>query len=162
MTAQDQFTPIRPAELLAALTIFLIPTIATLLVIIVGEGNMNELPEWLDIILVIFLLGSLIAAFGFAIIRGLPPWSPPYLGVLIIWLLLLGPFWPLQRLWEWAYPHVYKALGPTSTWSILKRVWYQGVQSAFVLVLKNRLFAFHFKYVYRACLYAMLASIAVL
>jgi hypothetical protein len=130
MTAQDQFTPIRPAELLAALTIFLTPTIATLLVIIVGEGNMNELPEWLDIILVIFLLGSLIAAFGFAIIRGLPRWSPPYLGVLIISLLILGPFWPLQRLWEWASPHIYRALGQMSTWSMLKRILYQGVQNA--------------------------------
>ena len=130
MAIQDQFTPIRRAELLAALTIFLIPTIATLLVMIVGAGNMSKLPKWLDIILVIFFLGSLTAAFGFAIIRGLPRWSPPYFGVLIVWLLLLGPFWPLQRLWEWTYPFIFKALGPTSTWSMLKRVWYQGVQEA--------------------------------
>ena len=135
MTVQDQFTPLRPSELLAALTIFLIPTIATLLVMIVGAGIMNKLPKWLDIILVIFFLGSLTAAFGFAIIRGFPRWSHPYLGVLIVSQLLLGPFWPLQRIWEWAYPHVYKVLGPTSTWSMLKRVWYQGVQSAFVWAL---------------------------
>ena len=139
MAVQDQFTPIRPAELLAALIIFLIPTIATLLVMIVGVGNMNEIPKWLDIILVIFFLGSLIAAFGFAIIRGLPRWSPPYLGFLIVSLLLLGPFWPLQQLWEWAYPHIYRALGQTSTWSMLKRVLYQGGQNAilwsFVLLI---------------------------
>jgi hypothetical protein len=139
MTVQDQFTPIRPAELLAALTIFLIPTIATLLVTLVGAGYMNKLPKWLDIILQIFFLGSLIAAFGFAIIRGLPRWSPPYLGILIVTLLLLGPFWPMQRLWEWAYSHIYRALGQMSTWSMLERVLYQGVQEAilwsFVLLI---------------------------
>ena len=56
MTGQDQFTPIKPAELFAALTILLIPTIAYLLVTIVGVSNMNTLPQWLNIMLLIFFL----------------------------------------------------------------------------------------------------------
>lgn len=128
MTVQGQFTPIRPAELLAALTIFLIPTIFSLLVTIVGVVNLNKLPEWLDMILKIFFVGSLIAAFGFAIIRGLPHWSPPYLGVLIVTLLFLGPSMPITRIWEWTYAHIYRAIGHMSTWSTLESVLYVGLQ----------------------------------
>jgi len=130
MTAQDQFTPIRPAETLAALTIFLIPTFATLLVMVVGVVNMNELPGWLDIILKIFFMGSLIAAFGFAIIRGLPGWSSPYLGVLIVLLLISGPFLPIIRVREWSYQQIYGVLGPMRSWSMFTRVLYLGLQNA--------------------------------
>jgi len=128
----DQFTPIRPAELLAALTIFLIPIIFSLLVTVVGVVNLNTLPNWLDMSLKIFFVGSLIAAFGFAIIRGLPRWSPPYLGFLIVTWLLLDPFLPMKRLWEWAYPHIIRGLGQMRTWSMLERALYQGVQEAFL------------------------------
>ena len=125
MNVQDQYTSIRPAELLAALTIFLIPIIFSLLVMIVGVDNLNKLPNWLDIILQIFFLGSLIAAFGFAMIRGLPRWSPPYLGILIVTWLFIGP---MQRLSGWAYANIFSSLGHKSTWAMLERVLYQGVQ----------------------------------
>jgi hypothetical protein len=139
MTVQNQFKPIRPTELLAALTIFLIPAIFYLLVSIVGAGNMINLPNWLGIILQIFFLGSLIAAFGFAIVRGLPRWSPPYLGILIINWLFLGPFSPIVRLWEWTYNNIFKSLGQMNSWSMLEHALYQGVLGAilwsFVLLM---------------------------
>lgn len=124
MAVQDQFTPTRPAELLAALTIFLIPTIATLLVMIVGAGNMNKLPKWLDIILVIFFLGSLTAAFGFAIIRGLPRWSLSYLGFFLMLGIILARY---DRIWSWIYPHFIQSFGPRSNWQLAVRISYVGV-----------------------------------
>ena len=130
MTVQDPFTPIRPAELLAALAIFLIPTLAALLVTILGEAKLNQLPNWLDVLMVIFFLGSLLASFGFAVIRGFPRWSPPYLGILVVAFLLLGPFWPMQRTMDWAYFRLFRPLGEMNGWSMFERVLFQGVQGA--------------------------------
>lgn len=127
MAVRDQFTPLRPSELWAALTIFLIPTIVALLVTLVGADTMNNLPEWLEIVLVIFFLGSLIAAFGFAIIRGLPRWSPPYLGVVLVGFVWFGPFW---RLWGLIYPSVVRWFGTMYTWSMPVRIFVQGMQAA--------------------------------
>lgn len=130
MTIQDQYKPLKRVDLIAALAIFLIPPMAYLLVSLIGAGNMDKLPEWLGYILGFLFLGSFIFLLGLAIIRGLPRWSPPYLGVLIAWLLLLGPFWLLNRLGEWVFSHVWPLLGPMSTWSMLNRVLWQGYQNA--------------------------------
>jgi len=114
-------------ELLAALALFLIPPLAALLNILI-----ENLPQWLGIILALLLFSSIIAATVLAIVKGLPRWFPPYMGALLTGVVFLGPFW---MIWEQIYPHILRILGPMNIWSMPIRILYQGLMNAFLWLL---------------------------
>jgi len=130
----DQFH-LKSNELVAALTIFLIPALAALLVEIVGIAKM---PAWAGSILGITFLGSIIVPLIWAIIRGFPRWSPPYLGVLLVVFTYYVPFWGV---WGLIYPFVTRWLGSMYTWPLSSRIFIQGIQAAIIwsLVLLSTL-----------------------
>lgn len=123
MTIQDPNRPLRPGELLVALTIFLIPQLVILLTVIVDNA-----PGWLGYI----FLGSAIGPLVLALVRGFPRWSPPYLGVLLVGFVFFGPFWVV---WGLVYPFVTRWFGGMYTWSILIRIFVQGMQAALMWLL---------------------------
>ena len=129
MTEPSNQFPLKPSELLAALTIFLIPALAALLVEIV---SIEKMPEWAGPSLGIVFLGSLMIPLILAIIRGFPRWSPPYLGVLLVGLIFFGPFWVV---WGWVYPSVMRWFGNMYTWTISVRIFVQGLQAALIWLL---------------------------
>ena len=126
------FKSLSKNELLAALALFLIPSLTALLTTLAGAANLNNLPTWVNIILVIFFLGSLIAAFGLAVIKGFPRWSPPYLGVLLVGFVFFVPFW---RVVEFIYPVIIRWIGPMNSWSLTVRIFYQGILAVIVWLL---------------------------
>ena len=132
MDAHDQFTIPKPGELLAALTIYLIPALATLLVEILGIAKLNSMPDWVGTILAIIFLGSLLIPFMVGIIRGLPLWSSPYLGVLLVGFVFFGVFW---WIWGLIYPSVTRWLGNMYSWSLSIRIFVQGIQAAIIWFL---------------------------
>ncbi|MGD8404018.1 MAG: hypothetical protein PVJ21_10180 [Anaerolineales bacterium] len=132
LNTQEQFTPITPGELWTALIIFLIPALSTLLVKIVSIVNLDNIPHWVGIGMVIVFLGSLIVPLILAIIRGFPRWSPPYLGALLVIVTFYGPFW---RVWGWIYPLVLGWFGSMGSWSLPVRILIQGMQAALIWLL---------------------------
>jgi hypothetical protein len=132
MAAHDPFALPKPRELLAALTIFLIPALATLLLEILGVANLDILPEWAGPFLGIIFLGSLIVPLVLAIVRGFPQWSSPYLGVLLVGFAFFGVFW-----WVWGliYPSVTRWLGNMYSWTLSVRIFVQGMQAALIWLL---------------------------
>ena len=127
MTESSDPFPSKPSELLAALTIFLIPALAALLSKIVGELIVDNVPQWVGSSLAIIFLGSLIIPLILAIIRGFPHWSPPYLGVLLVIFTFYGLFW---KVWERIYPSVTSWFGSMGSWSLSVRILVQGMQAA--------------------------------
>jgi hypothetical protein len=119
MTIQDENEPLRRGELLAALALFLFIPLAYFLVGVVGRP-----PQWLDYVLAFVFFGGLMAAFILAITRGLPRWSPPYLGFVLMIGIILSQY---DRIWGWIYPYYIRSFGPRSLWSIPVRIAYVGV-----------------------------------
>jgi hypothetical protein len=132
MTEHDQFAPLKSSELLAALTIFLIPALGTLLIEILGAVNIDKTTAWLGPMMVVLFLGSLIIPLILAVVRGFPRWSPPYLGVLLVGFTFFVPFW---RVWGWIYPSLTRWLGGMSTWSLPVLIFVQGMQAAIIWFL---------------------------
>ena len=129
--SSDSF-PSKPSELLAALTIFLIPALAALLLKIMGKVMVDNVPQWIGVSLGIILLGSLIVPLILAIIRGFPRWSPPYLGALLVIFTFYGPFW---KVWGQVYPSVTRWFGSMGSWSLPVRIFVQGMQAALIWFL---------------------------
>jgi hypothetical protein len=127
MSVQDHPTRLTPGELLAAFAVFLVPPLAAMLSTVV-----SDVQEWLGIVLVVILLGTVIAPFIFAVVRRFPHWSPPYLGILLIILVWFGLFW---KLWGWIYPAVIGWFGSMGTWSMPVRILVQGMQAALIWLL---------------------------
>ena len=135
MTEPSEPFPIKRNELWAGLSIFLIPALAAFLVEIIGEPR---IPVWIGRLMVVGFLGCVIVPFIWAVIRGLPRWSTPYLGVLLVGFVFFVPFWPLIEL---IYPAFTRWIGPMYSWSLPVRIFYQGAQAA-VLWLTVLLAAF--------------------
>ena len=132
MAGIEPFKPLKPIETLAALTIFIIPILAASVTTIFHATNLGQVPDWIGKIFVVVFLGSLAAPLIYALIRGLPWWSPPYMGVLLVGLVFFGPFWPLVGL---VYPSLTRWIGPLSSWSMPLLVLYQGLQGIIVWLL---------------------------
>ena len=127
-----KFGPLKTGEVLAALTIFLIPSLATLLLEILGATLSDRIPEWAGPFLVIIFLSSLIVPLVLAIIRGFPRWSSPYLGALLVGFTFFVPFW---RIWELIYPSVTRWFGNMYSWTMSVRIFVQGMQAALIWFL---------------------------
>jgi hypothetical protein len=96
---------------------FLLPLLGFL------AATRTSLPEWLDDLLPLLLVGSLILVLGWAVVRGLPRWSLAYLGfVLVLGIIVSG----YDRLWGWIYPFFIGLFGPRSVWPLPVRVLYGG------------------------------------
>lgn len=132
MTNKEPFQSLKPIDTLAALTIFILPILTTLLSTLLHDANLGGVPDLFGIIFVVVFLGSLTAPFIYALIRGLPRWSPPYLGVLLVGLVFFGPFWPIVGV---IYPTIKDWIGPFSSWSLTQLVLYQGLQGIIIWLL---------------------------
>lgn len=132
ITIQDENKPLRRGELLAALALFLFIPLAYFLVDVVGRP-----PQWLDYVLAFVFFGGLLVAFSLALVRGLPRWSPPHLGfILMLGIMLIG----LDRIWSWIYPYFLQAFGPMSYWPLPIRIIYGGMFD-FIMLLSILLVA---------------------
>jgi len=125
MTNQDEPKPLGRGELFAALALFLFLPLAYFLVDVVGRP-----PQWLDYIMAFVFFGGLLAAFFLAIARGLPRWSPPYLGFILMMGILLSQY---DRIWGWIYPYFIQSFGPRSYWSLPVRISYVGIFEFIIL-----------------------------
>jgi hypothetical protein len=132
MTESSDSVSVKSSELLAALTILLIPALVYLLLKIVGNIMVDHVPQWIGVSLGSILLGSLIAPLILAIIRGFPRWSPPYLGALLVIFTFYGLFW---KVWGQVYPSVTHWLGSMDSWSLQVRIFVQGMQAALIWLL---------------------------
>jgi hypothetical protein len=110
--------PLPRQELLAAMTIFILPLFS--LFAVTGLS----LPQWTDYILLVIFWGGILFALGLAAARRLPGWSLPYLGFAVMLALVASPYWTV---WEWIYPIFINAYGARVTWSIPVRIFYVGV-----------------------------------
>ncbi len=118
--------PMSRSELLAAMTIFLLP-----LFTIIAATDTNQ-PQWMDYIVLILFWGVVLFGLGLAIIKGLPHWSLPYLGFVLMLGLVLSRY---DRIWGWIYPYFTQSFGPRSYWSIPTRIIYVGIFTFIVLFL---------------------------
>jgi len=109
------------SELLAALTIFLLPLFS--IVVVTGI----DLPLWTNYLTMILFLGAVIFALGLAIIKRLPSWSLPYLGFMLMLGMILGQYY---RLWVWIYPLFLNSFGPRSSWAPTIQVVYACILEA--------------------------------
>ena len=109
--------PMLRIELLGALFIFLLPLLWPLFGILAATGN--SLPRWVDITVLVLLLGVVLSALGLAIVKGLPRWSLSYLG----FVLMLGFILSLhERIWGWISPFFIQSFGPRSYWPLQIRI----------------------------------------
>lgn len=112
--------PISPSQLPAALGLFVIVPLTYLIMAIVGAS----IPPWVGITLGYVILGGIITASILAIIKGLPRWSPPYLGFLLTMGIFLSRY---DRIWGWIYPFFIQSFGPRSHWATTISVLYSGI-----------------------------------
>lgn len=110
--------PLPRSELLAAMIIFLLPLFS------IWAVTGISLPQWMDYFLLILFWGTVLFALGLAIIKGLPRWSLPYLGFVLVLGIILSRS---DRIWSWIYPYFIQSFGPRSYWSTLIRVFYSGI-----------------------------------
>ena len=110
--------PLPWREQLAAMTIFLLPLFS--LFALTGVS----LPEWANYISLVVFWGCILFALVLAVAKGLPGWSLPYLGFILILGLVLTP---LPRLMTWVYPSFLEAFGPMADWPISTRILYSGL-----------------------------------
>ena len=116
--------PLPRSELLAAMIIFVLPLLSFF------ATNIISLPQWTDTILVVLFWGAVLFAFGLAVIRGVPGWSLPYLGfILLLGLIMLR----YDRIWGWIYPVFLRLFGARSDWPLVVRTIYVGVFSFIML-----------------------------
>ena len=117
--------PLQRRELLAALLIFLLPLVGPL----VSGGNR---PEWLEILPYMLFWGALLFGLGLAVMKRLPRWSLPYLGIVLLLAVLFAAY---PRLWGWLYPRFLLTFGPRAGWSLSTRILYSGVADYIALFL---------------------------
>lgn len=118
--------PLPHRELSAALLIFLLPLLS-----LVATQAINR-PQWTDIPLVILFWGALLLGLGLALIKRLPRWSLPYLGIVLMPAVLVAAY---PRLWGWLYPHFIDTFGPRAGWPLSTRIFYSGVADYIALFL---------------------------
>jgi hypothetical protein len=126
--ASDGFVEEKPLprrELLAALLIFLLPFAGPL-------GSVGDWPEWLKILLGILYGGALLFGLGLAVMKRLPRWSLPYLGIVLMPAVL---YTAEPKLWGWLYPRFLLTFGPRAGWSLSTRILYSGVNAYIALFL---------------------------
>jgi len=113
---------------LAASAIFIFPLISTFI-----HFNAIYLPNWLSLFLLVIFLGSIAFALILAVIRGLPRWSLPYVGL----VLTIMVFYSLGiALWGlFFYPAWMLIFGPMDSWSLPLRLLYSGMMLAFTWFL---------------------------
>ncbi len=111
--------PLPRRELLAALIIFLLP-----IFFYVFATTGIPPSKWIDYFILILFGGALLFALGLAIIKGLPRWSLPYLGFVLMLGIILSPD---GGFWGWLYPHFVQSFGPKSYWPIPVRLLYSGI-----------------------------------
>lgn len=129
--------PLASSEWLAAMLLFLLPPLIIPITSYLSLTDANT-PWWLDNFMLLLLLGLLILALGFGIIKGLPRWSLPYLGFLLMLGVILVRY---DRLWGWIYPSFLQSFGARSLWPLAVRFLYQGV-FAFLILFSMLLGAF--------------------
>jgi hypothetical protein len=117
--------PLPRKELLAALLIFLLPFAGPL-------GSVGNRPEWLEVSLGILFGGALLFGLGIAVVKRLPRWSLPYLGVVLMPAVLVAAY---PRLWGWLNPRFLMSFGPRASWSLSTRILYSGVADYLALFL---------------------------
>jgi hypothetical protein len=79
----------------------------------------------------LFLLwGPVIFVLGFAIIKGLPRWSLPYLGFVLMVGITLSRY---ESLFGWVYPYFIGSFGHRSIWPLPIRFMYGGI-FAFIML----------------------------
>jgi hypothetical protein len=121
--------PLARSEWLAAMLIFLLPPLIIPIMSYLALTGAN-IPWWLDNFMLVLLLGLLILAMGLGIIKGLPRWSLPYLGFLLVLGITLVRY---DRLWGWLYPTFLQSFGARSLWPLAVRFLYQGVFALIIL-----------------------------
>lgn len=109
--------PLSRRERLAAMALFLLPLVGLL----IATGT--NLPEWLDDLLPMLLVGALLLALGWAIFKGLPRWSLPYLGLALMLGITISQY---DRFWSWIFPFFVASFGPRSVWPLPVRALYVG------------------------------------
>lgn len=124
----EEFRPQSWVDWLAASAIFIFPLISAAI-----HFTAIYLPNWMGISLVVIFLGIIAFALVLAVIRGLPRWSLPYVGLVLtimvfyslgiaLWGLLFYPAWML-------------IFGPMNSWSLPVRLLYSGLMNAFTWFL---------------------------
>jgi hypothetical protein len=111
--------PMSRREALAAMVIFALP-----LIFIIATNTTGLLPKWVVDFMFILFWGALLFALGFAILKGLPRWSLPYLGFILLLGIVLMRY---DRVWSWIYPIFLQLFGPRTHWSIPIRIFYVGI-----------------------------------
>lgn len=118
-----QEEPMTWADWLAGSLVFILPIVFPVMGLIINNGIM--FPDLVNIIIQYVLLGSLGLALIYGLIKGLPRWSLPYLGFVV----LICMFWVLRvdRIFGWIYPLFLETFGPRGVWPIAVSVAYNGI-----------------------------------
>ncbi len=111
--------PLPLRELLAALIIFLLPLFFS---VFATTGIPPS--KWIDYFILILFAGALLFALVLAIIKGLPYWSLPYLGFVLMSGIILSSD---SRFWGWLYSYFVQSFGPNSYWPIPVQIIYAGI-----------------------------------
>jgi len=117
--------PLSPGELLVAMALFALPLFG-----ILSEAG-ALLPGWLVNGAGILWAAAFLLALGWALVKGFPRWSLPYLGLVLLFGLILSG---TDRVWGWIYPLFTKSFGPRFLWSIPVRVLYVAAFESLVLL----------------------------
>ncbi len=116
--------PLSRSELLVAMALFALPLLG-----ILGVAGVRP-PKWLVASLLILCAGALLFVLGWALVKGFPRWSLPYLGlVLLLGIILLR----YDRIWGWIYPLFLELFGRRFLWPIPVRVLYVAAFEFIVL-----------------------------
>lgn len=107
-------------ELLAGLTLFIVPAVGYLLALIPLHPNFGFA------LLFILALGLLYGAW-----KGFPPWSLPYIGCVLSIFVFLNSIQYLNRV---LHPHILTLVGPRP-WSVLDRLFLQFVWDGIAWIL---------------------------
>jgi hypothetical protein len=128
--------PLPPVELLAAMILFVLPIVSLILgsaaslpqwlvlpMTNLVVGRVARLPQRLEITLVFLFWGVLLFSIVLALLRGLPGWSLPTFGFLLVVGLVLSN----GRIWSWTFPVFLEVFGARLTWSMPVQVGYNGI-----------------------------------
>jgi len=111
-------------ELLAAMLIFVLPLLS------IFATKIISLPRSMDFLLLALFWSAVLFAVGLAAVRGVPGWSLPYLGfVLMLGLIVIR----YDRVWSWIYPIFIRLFGARVDWPVVVRILYVGTFGFIVL-----------------------------
>jgi hypothetical protein len=115
-------------ELLTGLTLFLLPTLPSLLKLLFGYLPLiNQIGSLITIALLVYMLVVLV----YGLKRGFPRWAIPCLGVAVTGLVILGPS---RRIWSLFASDVQRAIGYHAK-TLQVRVLYQALMGGFFYAL---------------------------